>query len=356
MKNKIRDKFLRFIAKARTDRMRLPVGTEDFKNYPAYGGVSVVELNSTCLEVADARFAHKGELGFWLMIFIPLFLVGVSFFIFIFYKTFDRDLLIATDFLLLFVSAFFAVLSFAFVLLGLLMARVDFTDFSVRKIRFNRKNQRVYFMDRHGQLQSYNWKDINADLTHLSLHTHMHTQLEFFRRTDYERYEPLFILGFYADEYPTLCYWEFIRCYMEEDVVEDLAETIEYCADLAGGQETFWSGFLTLVRNYMTKRLQWIWLPVMVPYTFISACLRWIGMRTGKTLVWPEEVQEACAPEANDPIRVDASHNPQQPWGQTFMTVPIEYYDVRHKHINSARERIEKKLEKKYSRQTRSRS
>jgi hypothetical protein len=356
MKNKIRDKFLRFIAKARTHRMRLPAGTEDFKNYPAYGGVSVVELNSTCLEVVDARFAHKGELGFWLMIGMPTLLTGAGGFVFIFYKALDRGLLIATDFLLLFVSAIFAVLSFAIVLFFILTSRVDFTGFSVRKIRFNRKNQRVYFMDRHGQLQSYNWKDINADLTHLSLNAHMHTQLEFFRRTDHERYEPLFILGFYTEEYFTLCYWEFIRCYMEEDVIEDLVETIAYCADLADGQETFWSGFLTLVSNYMDTRVRWIWLPVMVPYTFISACLRWIGMRTGKTLVWPQDVQEACAPEANDPIRVDASHNPPNRWGYTFITVPIEYYDEHHKQVNSARERIEKKLEKKYSRQTRSRS
>ena len=356
MKNKIRDKFLRFIAKARTHRMRLPVGAEDFKNYPAYGGVSVVGLNSTSLEVADARFAHKGELGFWSIILTSVMLYGLAGLVIIFLNILNKNSWGVAEYSLLIGIIVMSAVPLLMFFLIYIAARLDFMDFSVRKIRFDRKNQRVYFMDRHGQLQSYNWKDINADLTHLSLNAHMHTQLEFFRRTDHERYEPLFILGFYTEEYFTLCYWEFIRCYMEEDVIEDLVETIAYCADLADGQETFWSGFLTLVSNYMDTRVRWIWLPVMVPYTFISACLRWIGMRTGKTLVWPQEVQEACAPEANDPIRVDASHNPPNRWGYTFITVPIEYYDEHHKQVNSARERIEKKLEKKYSRQTRSRS
>lgn len=101
-------------------------------------------------------------------------------------------------------------------------------------------------------------------------------------------------------------YWEFIRRYMEEGPAA-VAQRVEYCLPITDRKESFTQGihrFHGQVHALPAVLLIPVLLLYMLPYPG-----RWIAMHTSKLPVWPQEIEDACVIDSDDPFRKDASTN-----------------------------------------------
>ncbi|MIE71829.1 hypothetical protein EL06_21010 [Salmonella enterica subsp. diarizonae] len=145
-------------------------------------------------------------------------------------------------------------------------------------------------------------------------------------------------------------YWEFIRCYMEEDCVADLADIVTLCPPVENRKEGYIFGLQYLLK--MDSRLEWIFLPIMFPLDLLASIGRYIAMQTSKIPQWSQEVLDACQPYPDDPINVSAANNPEHLWRYVLANEKREEYETRHARQTAANERIKTKLDARYGKQT----
>ncbi|GAJ69160.1 MULTISPECIES: DUF6708 domain-containing protein [Edwardsiella] len=141
-------------------------------------------------------------------------------------------------------------------------------------------------------------------------------------------------------------YWEFIRCYMEEDCLEELAEAVLYCHPVEKQKEGYITGLQTLIK--MDSRLEWIPNVLLFPLSLIESIARYIGMQTSKIPQWPQEVLDACAVEPNDPINNGAENNPIHRWRTVLANETREVYEAKNQRLGSANKKIKAKLDARH--------
>jgi len=216
-------------------------------------------------------------------------------------------------------------------------------------IRFNRRNQMVYVYKVSGEILSVPWKDI------------LFTPAKSLGRTsewgidghilaeDGETVIDTFSLAVSLTAGKKLLgeYWEFIRCYMEEDCVQELSEFVTLCPPVEKKKEGYIFGLQYLMK--MNSRLEWIFLPVMFPLDLLASFSRYIAMRTSKIPQWPQEVLDACQPEHDDPIDVSAANNPKHLWRYVLANEKRDVYEARYARQKMAYECIKAKLDLRYS-------
>ena len=142
-------------------------------------------------------------------------------------------------------------------------------------------------------------------------------------------------------------YWEFIRCYMEVDCVEELADIVTLCPPVENQKEEYVFGLQYLMK--MDSRLEWIHLPVKFPLALLASFARYIAMQTSKIPQWPQEVLDACQPESDDPINVSAANNPEHLWRYVLANEKRDVYEARYARQKAAYERIKAKLDAHYN-------
>ncbi|HDX8864035.1 TPA: hypothetical protein RQO19_002664 [Klebsiella michiganensis] len=145
-------------------------------------------------------------------------------------------------------------------------------------------------------------------------------------------------------------YWEFIRCYMEEDCVADLADIVTLCPPVENRKEGYIFGLQYLLK--MDSRLEWIFLPIMLPLDLLASIGRYIAMQTSKIPQWSQEVLDACQPDPDDPVSVSAANNPEHLWRYVLANEKREEYESRYIRQSAANERIKAKLDARYGKQT----
>ncbi|MQL49360.1 hypothetical protein GEA64_15970 [Photorhabdus khanii] len=80
------------------------------------------------------------------------------------------------------------------------------------------------------------------------------------------------------------CYWEFIRCYMEEDGSQEQADIILLCPPIEQKKEGYIFGLQYLMR--MNSRLDWFVELINFPFDLITSIARYIAMQTSKIPQW----------------------------------------------------------------------
>nr|WP_320130954.1 DUF6708 domain-containing protein [uncultured Holophaga sp.] len=98
--------------------------------------------------------------------------------------------------------------------------------------------------------------------------------------------------------------WEHIRRFMEEGPEEVYAHT-KYSLPLWDRREPFWYGFMANMHGCLPMQI------VLSPLFLIFNVGRYFASRTSKIPVWPQEVEEACTTEPNDPYNKDWRSNPK---------------------------------------------
>lgn len=313
-----------------------------FYSCPAYDARCIRKITSSSAEVVDYSFNYKGELSIWFVFFL-----GVSLFsIFIYGVTIFRMIEGVDEkysYLIVVVSTIAGVLATTMVsYITWVLFSIELRRPALAPVIFNRKLRTVFFFE-CTESRSIDWSEIIFKIHPAMSFGIPHKNIIAYRNDDQGELKQLFVLGWMEDTDKTLSYWEFIRSYMEDDVVEDLAGIIEFCPDM---KETFIGGFQTLIR--FSGRSSWIWLPVSAPYYFVAAVFRWLLMRFGRKAQWTPEIEALCAPDPDDPIHVDAAINPKDRWGFAFMDLSSSYYQQRDQRIADAHARIAEKLSQKY--------
>lgn len=215
-------------------------------------------------------------------------------------------------------------------------------------IRFNRRKQMVYVYQVNGQILSVPWGKVfftsaksKGAMSEWGIDGHILSD-------DGKTVINTFSLAISVMGSKKLLgeYWEFIRCYMEEDCVADLADIVTLCPPVENRKEGYIFGLQYLLK--MDSRLEWIFLPIMLPLDLLASIGRYIAMQTSKIPQWSQEVLDACQPDPDDPINVSAANNPEHLWRYVLANEKREEYEIRHARQTAANERIKTKLAARY--------
>ena len=307
-----------------------------------YCGESVIHMNSTYLEIVDKFYKNKGVDSLWgLMIFVGF--IGILLYV-IFRGVTD---LIAMHGLGKFSLACLMVLPF--IAFGGYFVFKEWFKWTHYPIRFNRRNGMVYVFRTNGTVLCAPWKEIfftqekePGPLREWCIRGHILDK-------DGEMVLETFSLGICGAKGLLPRYWEFIRCYMEEDLTSELADIIIVCPPIENRREGFVFGFQNLI--YMYSRMEWISLIWMLPMSMVGSIARYIASQTSKIPQWPQEVLDACKPDVDDSVNVSADNNPKDMWRLVFANQKYENWKMlveRHEVVLS---KINDILTKRYGSQ-----
>ncbi|WP_421706097.1 DUF6708 domain-containing protein [Alloalcanivorax xenomutans] len=270
----------------------------------------LIKINSTYLEMVDRWYWQKGQIQvFTLTAF--LMLVGFSVALLFFPQGSDRGLgRWAFD---IFFSLLFLGLAWA-IWKGMRMEIFAYTHYPVR---LNRKNRMVYAFRTDGTVIRAPWDDLFLHIgegtvptvgTTYDIRAHVLDDDGVTVKDTFTLAYPGFLTG--KNDLPRLMrVGEYVRRYMEEpDGVKKNAEYSMLFNPVEGRREGIhWS----LIRAFAPSS-RYPWLQLLFSMVFSLFFLgRWLTMLTCKVPVWPEEIEEECKIEVDDPYRKDASNNPK---------------------------------------------
>ncbi|MEQ5221920.1 DUF6708 domain-containing protein [Providencia alcalifaciens] len=292
---------------------------------------TVITMNSTYLEVVDNDYEKIGQLSSLLMVF---FIIFMTFLIAMIIGTISRDGSLISLF-------FLSVLCISFLFILGKFILFEWFRKTHYPVRFNRQKQLVHVYQTNNQILTLPWKDIYFTTyewrNNVNLVGHILDK-------DGETVLNTFGFGYWGDKLELDHYWEFIRCYMEEDCLEELADTVTLCPPIADKKESYIFGLQYIIK--MESRLAWIFIILMLPIYFMESLARFIAMQTSKMPQWSQEVLDDCIVSPNDPIQVDARINPPHLWRYVLANEPLDIYQARYDKQQSANQRIKHQLEK----------
>ncbi len=305
---------------------------------------SVIRMNSTCMETVCKYYQGLGVAGSMLSVLsLGLLTMTIYGFGYAIFENISRGRSFplvggSIVFIFIVVSEYFLVR----------LLRKEWFRKTHYPIRFNRKNQMVYVYQVNGEVLSAPWNKIfftsassKGAVSEWGIDGHLLAD-------DGETVVNTFSLAVSVMGSKKLLseYWEFIRCYMEEACVEDLAELVTLCPPVENRKEGYIFGLQYLLK--MDSRLEWIFLPLMLPLDFLASVSRYIAMQTSKIPQWPQEVLDACQPDPHDPINVSAASNPAHLWRYVLANEKREEYEARYARQAAAYARIKAKLAARY--------
>ncbi|AIR66365.1 DUF6708 domain-containing protein [Cedecea neteri] len=297
---------------------------------------TVIRMNSSYLEVVDKFYPVKGVIAGPMMCMIT-FVIGVM-------VWFSYGALISPYFKgggWAFMLPLSAVFFFGF-LCGRPLLK-DWFNKTHYPVRFNRKKQLVHIYQVSGEIITVPWNEIffTTSKQKISYCIVGHLLAE-----DNETVLNTFSFGHVGQKAELSLYWEFIRCYMEEDCLAELAETVLYCPPVEKRKEGYITGLQTLIK--MDSRLEWLPNLLLLPLSLIESIARYIGMQTSKIPQWSQEVIEACAVDPDDPIKVGAENNPVHRWRTVLANETRDVYDAINQRLASANQKIKARLDARY--------
>jgi hypothetical protein len=290
-------------------------------------------MNSTYLEIIDKFYPTKGYVASFMMAFCLLFIIT--------WGAFAKITVVNKDGV-----SFFC---FATLLLGggiYFFGRFLLKDWFRKThypVRFNRKRQLVHIYQVSGGIITVPWNDIffTTSKQRISYCIVGHLLAE-----DKETVLNTFSFGYVGQREELSLYWEFIRCYMEEDCLEELAETVLFCPPVEKRKEGYIAGLQRLMQ--IDSRADWVLLVLNSPFALVESVARYIAMQTSKIPRWSRDVIDACAIEPNDPISIGAENNSPHRWRTVLANETREVYDAKNQLLKSANQKIKAKLDAKY--------
>ena len=292
---------------------------------------TVITMNSTYLEVVDNDYEKIGQLSSLLMVFAIMF---IAFLI-------TGVIATISDYELFVPLLVISVMVIPVIILLIKFILLEWFRKTHYPVRFNRQKQLVHVYQTNNQILTLPWKDIYFTTyewrNNVNLVGHILDK-------DGETVLNTFGFGYWGDKLELDHYWEFIRCYMEEDCLEELADTVTLCPPIANKKESYVFGLQYIIK--MESRLAWIFIIFMLPIYFMESLARFIAMQTSKMPQWSQEVLDDCIVSPNDPIQVDARINPPHLWRYVLANEPLDIYQARYDKQQSANQRIKHKLEK----------
>lgn len=306
---------------------------------------NVVRLNSTYLELVDKGYFLRGGGTLFAGIMFGITFVASILWSLLQFLFFDQGRewnwggMITVWILILLPLSWF---SYKFLI-------SEFFSWTYYPIRFNRKNQMVYSFQDRDQVLAVPWKNlvfVEGNNTNAR-----GTRSLFGCVVGDDGITISHIIPLPAREWDTRLlgvFWEFIRCYMEEEeCLADLAEAVAYCIPVEKQKEGWLFGLLYMARTTAGKLSLVVNIPAY-PILLAISITRWIVMQTSKIPVWPEEVAVACQVDPDDPVNIGAENNRPQLWRRLMAVEGKARYTHYFEKENAAMHRITARLKAKY--------
>ncbi|ETS30719.1 hypothetical protein BB987_01305 [Photorhabdus temperata] len=301
---------------------------------------TVIRMNSTYMETVDKYYREQGFVSslnavvFCCFLGMALYFTGKTIYLSILNGAIKENILIG---FMITIPVTVFILYFS----GKLILKEWFSA-AHYPIRFNRKTQMIHVYRFNGTILSVPWKEVFFTRTigkgkwpEWSIEGHILAD-------DQETVLETFSLGLSGDLELMPGYWEFIRCYMEEDGLQEQADIIILCPPIEKQKESYIFGLQYIMR--MNARLEWFFGIVKLPFDLITSVARYIAMQTSKMPQWPQEVEEACQVDPDDPINVSAANNPVHLWHHILANQTLEEYQAINDRPSSAHKRLQEKI------------
>ncbi|WP_340617948.1 DUF6708 domain-containing protein [Xenorhabdus entomophaga] len=215
-------------------------------------------------------------------------------------------------------------------------------------VRYNRRSQMIHAFKFNGEIISFPWKSVfftaqkSVGTISSSWMINGHILAE-----DGETVIDTFGTGIDGVNRTELSqYWEFIRCYMEEDCLPELADTIKFCLPISDRRESYIFGLQYMLR--LESRIEWPLLLLKGPFSLLTSIHRYFLMRTCKMPKWTAEIEKDCQIISDDPINVSAENNPHHMWRLVLANQCLEEYNQLYQREEKAQLRIKEIIKSKY--------
>jgi hypothetical protein len=294
---------------------------------------TVVRFNNTYLELIDKFYPTKGKITAFMM--VPCILMAVFIIAMSNVVLFSNGNLPSFGFVLLICSVCMFFLSRIF--------SKEWFSKTYYPVRFNRKKQLVHIYQVSSEIITIPWKDIYFTTSKQRINYCIVGHL---LSEDKEIVLNTFSFGYVGQREELSLYWEFIRCYMEEDCLEELAETVLFCPPVEKQKEGYIAGLQRLMQ--IDSRADWLLLVLNLPFALVESIARYIAMQTSKIPQWSPDVLEACAVDPHDPVNVGAENNSPHRWRTVLANESREVYDAKYQRLASANQKIKAKLDARY--------
>ncbi len=283
----------------REQHLQQKARVDDFDETVPHYQLSVIQLNSTFVEVTDRNYPVRG-IGTLLTMF-GMGLIGGAYLLM---SATILDHLGALDGNqysdAIFALALISLVGVPFLAASLYLFLREAFCYTHFPMRLNRKSRKVYVWRRDGTvlsvpwdavffcLRSYNdWGGKTWDILGHVLEADKNTVKESFAFSSYASSEAIDLRQ----------HWEYFRRYME-DGPEQPCRMLLDCLPIAKRRETWWESFMRLLLNMNG----WAILQILfLPFWFIVSLGRWIAMHTSKIPRWPDWVEQECAVTPDDP-------------------------------------------------------
>lgn len=218
-----------------------------------------------------------------------------------------------------YISLVIVIYSFVFLFTIILFFK-DAFSYTHYPIRFNRKTRMVHLFLRKGirkrEIVSVPWDELIfcSDKFFYMLGANEHGISGHILSEDKKMVKQTFHLGYSSFLKPTIdSYWEFIRRYMEEGP-EAVKDAIPFYLPVEKRKETVKESFVHLFTQGNPRGIFSLSGVLMALVHSTSALGRVVAMKTSKIPVWPEEVEEQCKIEQDDPVNLSVENNPTWTW------------------------------------------
>jgi hypothetical protein len=272
---------------------------------------STIRINSTFLEIRDKFFVERGMFTALALFAWSVFSVGVIFPPIVLMDQWptlsDAKKQEAFWACLALVVMFFS----AIIFIWFWRVRKECYRYTHYPIRFNRKTRMVHVFRLDGTVMSESWDKLCFTLCRHSFMDGSEWEVRAHRLSEdgatvLETFGLTGTVSHKEKDEPLLRgVWELVRRYME-DGPQEVLPVIDHANDIVDRRETYMAGVRVLmeaVGNFF----------LLLPLGMFFGIGRWLCMRSCKIPQWPQEIEDVCQIEADDPYLIDAQHMPEPP-------------------------------------------
>jgi hypothetical protein len=267
-------------------------------------GFTLIESNSTFIEVVDKYYAWKGFAFAFVLIAICLVIYFVVSLLFLAFNQWPSLVLEHKENSA--IAAYGAVCLMALPLIVFCIYAISKEAFTYTHwpVRLNRKNRKVYVFRHDGQGGVLTWDDIFFTLGYCN--SNLGNAVRDIRGLVIDKdnmVRDTFTMGLFGNPERITTVWEYYRTFMEEG--PQTLPTLEAMLPIAGRKEGVVFGIKRQFLNFAGAGTAVVLLSL--PLSIAGSIGRTICMLTNRAPKWPQEVLDACQIEANDRFEYHAA-------------------------------------------------
>ena len=288
-------------------------------DYPLRPQRTVVQFNSTYMELVDMWDCIRGEIVWSQLVILCPVSFGLGTFSYMIFLEISRN---SFGFFVVFLCIMTAIV---FGLLYVLLRRLsrELFTYTYFPVRFNRKNGKVYVMGVDKQVETYYWKDLKI---HMQTDANAPWDVRCCDVDDNGIIQRTFSLPFRYDRVYKVLYghFEFVNRYMsakDDSNLAEVASSIRYIFPVHQRKEIFKESVQRSLLEYhndfedteypeKTLALDWTFM-INIPFWFLKLLGRRLSVLTCTTPHFPFEVDVECDIDPNDTF--DLNKNPPVP-------------------------------------------